>query len=246
VAAAIGTLATAAVLVALLPLLNEEVLSPALILALAVGAGLPPTAIFGARLLDLQAAVESTEASGYLAVLAAAAWIIGIAAAARSVRLAPRREAGAGSSAGAVVVAALLVAGGAALGAIQGAIAIPAAATVITFPGTALTGTPYATAAASGSWPAVALGGLAVLGVTVLAVAGRRWAVPALSGPEPPPLLPPLWEVLPDRLGAVVDRLEIPAEFRVTGWKRVDQAMARGSVWLWIALFVLLALVVAR
>jgi hypothetical protein len=52
--------------------------------------------------------------------------------------------------------------------------------------------------------------------------------------------------VLPERVGALADRLEIPAEFRVTGWKRLDQAMARGSIWLWIALFVLLALLVAR
>jgi hypothetical protein len=246
VAAAIGTLAAAALLAALLPLLNDDALSAPTMLALAVGVGLPPTAIFGTRLLDLEAAVESNEVGGYLALLTAAAWVVGIAAAARAVRLPPRREGAAGSQAGAVLVAALLVAGGAALGALQAAIAIPAAAAVITFPGTALTGTPYATAAASGSWPAVALGGLAVLAMLVLAVAGRRAAVPAVSGPEPPALLTRRWEVLPERVGALADRLEIPAEFRVTGWKRLDQAMARGSIWLWIALFVLLALLVAR
>ena len=245
-AAAIGTLAVASLLAALLPLVNDEALSAPLILTLAVAVGLPPTAVFGTRLLDLQAAVESNEAGGYLALVAAAAWLIGIAAGARAVRLTPRTQAAGGSPVGALLVAALLVAGGAALGALQAAIAIPAAADVITFPGTALTGTPFATAAASGSWPAVALGGLAVLAVMALAVAGRSRAVPALSGPEPPPLLTPHWELLPDRLGAVADRLEIPAEFRVTGWKRLDQAMTRGSVWLWVALFVLLALLVAR
>jgi hypothetical protein len=246
VAAALATLAAAALLVALLPLVEDEALSAPLILTLAVAAGLPPTAVFGTRLLDLQASLESNEAGGYLALVGAAAWLIGLAAAARAVRLPPRREAPGASPVGAVLVAGLLVAGGAALGVLQAAIAIPAAATVIPFPGTALTGTPSATAAASGSWPAVALGGLAVVAVIALAIAGRRQAVPALAGPEPAPLLAPRWELLPDRLGAVADRLEIPAEFRVTGWKRLDQAMARSSVWLWIALFVLLALLVGR
>src|SRR5207302_5153592 len=246
VAAAIATLAAVALLAALLPLVGDDALSGRLMLALIVVVGLPPTAVFGTRLLDLQAAVESNEVGGYLALLAAGAWLIGIAGAARAVRLGPRREAGRGSTRAATLVGALVVAGGAGLGVVQATIAVPAAAALLPFPGTALTGMPYATATASGSWPAVALGGLAVLATLLLAVAGRGRAVPALSGAVPAPLLAPRWEVLPERLGTIVDSLEVPAEFRVTAWKSFDQAMARGSVWLWIAIFVVLALVVAR
>ena len=246
VAAAIATLAAVALLAALLPLVGDDALSGRLMLALIVVVGLPPTAVFGTRLLDLQAAVESNEVGGYLALLAAGAWLIGIAGAARAVRLGPRREAGRGSTRAAALVGALVVAGGAGLGVLQATIAVPAAAALLPFPGTALTGMPYATATASGSWPAVALGGLAVLATLLLAVAGRGRAVPALSGAVPAPLLAPRWEVLPERLGTIVDSLEVPAEFRVTAWKSFDQAMARGSVWLWIAIFVVLALVVAR
>src|ERR1700730_978283 len=66
VAAAIGTLAAASLLCAVL-------------VALLVSVGLPPTAVFGSRLLDVQAALESSEVNGYLALAAIAAWVIGIA-----------------------------------------------------------------------------------------------------------------------------------------------------------------------
>lgn len=247
VAAAIATLATASLFGALLPLVPEEALTRPGMLALVLTVGLPPTAIFGTRLLDIQAAVETNEVAGYLGLVVAAAWVLGIAAAARAVRLSPRREVEVtGSSWGAVVVGAILVGGGAGLGVLQSVIAIPAAATVVSFPSSALTGGLLATDAASGSWPAVALGGVLALAVLVLGFFGRASAVPSLAGPEPPPFFPPRWRLLPDRLGSFTDALELPAEFRLTGWKRFDAALTQGSLWLWLALFALLALVVTR
>jgi len=35
-------------------------------------------------------------------------------------------------------------------------------------------------------------------------------------------------------------------EFRVTEWKRIDLVLTRGSIWLWIVLFAVLAIVVTR
>ena len=93
VAAAIGTLGAASLLCALLPLVSEEALTGSVLVALVVSVGLPPTAVFGTRLLDVQAALESNEVTGFLGLAAVAAWAIGIAAAARAVRLGPRREA---------------------------------------------------------------------------------------------------------------------------------------------------------
>ncbi|HEY8812906.1 MAG TPA: hypothetical protein VIO86_10485 [Candidatus Dormibacteraeota bacterium] len=247
IAAAIGTLAVASLLCALLPLVAEEALTGSVLVALLVSVGLPPTAVFGTRLLDVQAALEANEVTGYLGLAAIAAWVIGIAGAARAVRLAPRREAEPGRSRfGALVLVLVLAAGGAGLGALQSAIAVPAAASVLNFPDSALTGGLYATDAASGSWPAVALGGLLVVAVVVLGLAGRRFGVAALPAADPVPLFAPRWRSLPDRLGALADALELPAEFRVTGWKRMDVVLTRGSIWLWIVLFAILAILVTR
>jgi formate hydrogenlyase subunit 3/multisubunit Na+/H+ antiporter MnhD subunit len=247
VAAAIATLATASLFCALLPLVPEEALTRPGMLVLVLAVGLPPTAVFGTRLLDIQAAVETNELAGYLGLVVAAAWVLGIAAAARAVRLTPRREVEVtGSRWGALVVGAILVAGGAGLGALQSLIAIPAAATVVSFPSSALTGGLLATDAASGSWPAVALGGVLAIAVLALGFFGRGSAVPSLSGTQPAPFFVPRWRSLPDRLGAIADALELPAEFRLTGWKRFDAALTQGSIWLWIALFAALALVVTR
>jgi len=247
VAAAIATLATASLFCALLPLVPEEALTRPGMLVLVLSVGLPPTAVFGTRLLDIQAAVETNELSGYLGLAVAAAWVVGIAAAARAVRLSPRREVDlAGSRWGALAVGAVLVAGGAGLGALQSVVAIPAAATVVSFPSSALTGGLIATNAASGGWPAIALGGVLAIAVLALGFFGRGSTVPSLTGPEPAPFFAPRWRSLPDRLGAVADALEVPAEFRVTGWKRFDAALTQGSIWLWIALFVALAIVITR
>ena len=247
VAAAIATLATASLFCALLPLVPEEALTRPGMLVLVLAVGLPPTAVFGTRLLDIQAAVETNELAGYLGLVVAAAWVLGIAAAARAVRLTPRREVDiTGSRWGALVVSGILVAGGAGLGALQSLIAIPAAATVVSFPSSALTGGLLATDAASGSWPAVALGGVLAIAVLALGFFGRGSAVPSLAGTQPAPFFMPRWRSLPDRLGAIADALELPAEFRLTGWKRFDAALTQGSIWLWIALFAALALVVTR
>ena len=132
------------------------------------------------------------------------------------------------------------------MGVLQSAIAIPVASAVVGFPRTSLTGGLVAVAAASGSWRAVALGGLVVLGLLGLAIAGRRVAVPSPAGDPPQAYIEPRWRSLPDRLGGIADRFEIPAEFRVTGWQRIDGAMTGGTVWLWIAVMVILGLVVTR
>jgi len=70
VAAAIGTLAAASLLCALLPLVAEEGLTGPVLVALVVSVGLPPTAVFGSRLLDVQAALEASEVAGYLGLVA--------------------------------------------------------------------------------------------------------------------------------------------------------------------------------
>jgi len=82
--------------------------------------------------------------------------------------------------------------------------------------------------------------------VLALGLAGWRFGIIPLPATEAAPFFAPRWRSLPDRLGAMADALEIPAEFRVTGWERVDQALTGGSIWLWIVLFAILAIVVSR
>ncbi|GAC1658972.1 MAG: hypothetical protein NVS9B1_20130 [Candidatus Dormibacteraceae bacterium] len=248
-AAAIATLTTLALLVALLPLLDPDTLSGPAMLALVVAVGVPPTAVFGARLLDLQAAFEANEVTAFIGLAAAAAWAVGIAAAARATRLPAAAVASPpnSNSTGVIVIGVLLAVGGGALGVVQAAVAIPAASAVIEFPGSALTGTPLATAAGSGAWPAVGLGSIVAIAAVAIALAGRRRAVPAIAATAPPvPFFAPRWRALPDRLGTLVDAIELPAELRVTGWRAIDGAMTKGSVWLWVAVFLVLGLVISR
>lgn len=241
VAAAIATLATAAMLAAVLPLLGDSELSAPVLLGLLVSAGLPPSALFATRLLDLQAGLEANEVMGYLSLGGAAAWIVGVAAAARAVRLpagsGSERPAGAVAGVGGVVLAV----GGVGAGLLQAVIAVPAAAAVVSFPASALTGIPFETAAASGSWPAVAVGGVVALALVATGLAGWRSALPAGEVAPPPALLAPGWARLPERLRAGLASLTLPPELQVTGWARIDAAMARGSVWLWVALLLLLS-----
>lgn len=271
-AAAIATLATTSLLAALIPLVADAELSGSMILALLVSAGLPPGALFATRLLDLQAGLEANEVMGYLSLAGAAAWVIGMAAAARAVWLpstaAPSERA---RGAAGIVLGLVLAMGGVAGGLLQAAIAVPAAASVVSFPATALTGIPLQTEVASGSWPAVALGGLLAILLALLllasGVAGRRSAVARETGanqevvphsgpqepgvlasrPHPAALLQPAWAGIAERLRRRGAGLAVPTELRVTSWSRVDAAMGRGSVWFWLALMAALGyLVLAR
>lgn len=279
-AAAIATLATTSLLAALLPLLAEAELSGSVALGLLVTAGLPPGAVFATRLLDLQAGLEANEVMGYLTLAGAAAWVIGIAAAARAMWLPaqsgqPAQAAGGRAPGLAGLLLGVLIAiGGAAVGLLQATVAVPAAAAAVSFPASALTGVPVEIGAASGSWPAVALGGLLAVILLIGGVAGRRSLAfvgehspagggrpdtglgppsqrgapgPAGKAVHPVALLAPAWADVPAAWRRLRSRLAVPAEFRITQWSQVDAAMNRGSIWLWLALFALLAyLVVGR
>ena len=41
----------------------------------------------------------------------------------------------------------------------------------------------------------------------------------------------------------MADALEVPEEFRITGWTRIDAALTSGSIWLWLALLAVLGVV---
>lgn len=251
-ATAIAEMAGAALLPALLVLIPAEVISGSALLALAIVAGLPPALPFASRLLTLQAAVQANEATAYLALLAALAWLLAIAGAARALRLGAKAR-GPGSLTGVGMAAFALLLAGPLVGALQQGLAIPAAASVLGdtgFPSSDLTGLPFAAASASGSWPGIALGGIVLLVTLTIVLAGRRTIVASLAAAPgetgSAPFLRPAWQTLPGTVFAWVDTLAVPGEFQVTGWRRIDQALTSGSVWLWVAVFLALALLLLR
>lgn len=248
VAACIAILAAGALLVPLPALMGADGSRGLAALLLALGTGLPPTLVFATRLLGVEAAVTANEVFAYAGIAACMAWLLGIAGAARAIRL-PGGGSGKGSRAGVLITVSLLTVGGVLLGALQAGVANPAAGTVMAGGGSALGAGVLATDTAAGNWPGVALGLLVLIGLGVAALAGRGSLQLALGSEAKTPVAPivvPAWRKVPDLVGTIVDSFEIPAEFRVTGWRNIDNAMARASVWFWVATFAVLAVALLR
>lgn len=248
VAAAVSILAAAALLVPLPALLPATAGQGLTALVVAAAAGIPPTLVFATRLLGIEAAVTANEVFAYAGVGAAIAWLLGLAGAARSLRLAPG-GAGDGSRAGLLITVLLLAVGGVLVGYLQVGVANPAAATVMDFASTVLGGGLLATDTAAGNWPAVALGLLVLVGLGLAAGFGREslgTGLPAEARGAIEPIVVPSWRRWPDLFGAVVDSFEVPDEYRFTGWQSIDGAMARASVWFWVASFAVLAVTLLR
>lgn len=247
VAACVAILVAGALLIPLPALLPAQARRGAAI-TLALVTGLPPTLVFATRLLGVEAAVTANEVFAYAGIAVALAWLLGIAGAARALRL-PSGDSTPGSAAGVLLTALLLATGGVLMGALEVGIANPAATTVMASGATLLGGGLLAVDTAAGNWPAVSLGLLVFAGLAVLGLVGRD-SVGATLGVESKtavaPIVTPTWRAWPDFVGTLVDSFEVPAEFRVTGWQSIDRAMARASVWFWVASFAVLAVALLR
>lgn len=250
VAAALTGLAGLSLLTGLLPLLPDAP-RPEAWLGVALASGLPPGLVFAGRLLGLEAAFEAGDAYGFLAILAAGAWLLGFAGAARAIRL-PACSASAergGSTPGTLLLLLGLLAGGAGLGALELYFAIPAATAALPFPVTALKGGPLSAVAAAGVWPAFTLGAPLLLVLLLVALLSRpTWRAPI---PEPERSPAPLFAVPGGaRAGALWSRLaavRLPAEYRsLFDPSMLERAAARPRPWLWAAVVLVLAFVVTR
>jgi hypothetical protein len=154
-----------------------------------------------------------------------------------------------GSPRAAVALTAFILATGAAAGLIATTIAMPAAAGVMTFPRSALTGGSLALVTASGAWAAVALAGpLLVAAAIVLAVLRTAPALQlrqASTAPEPYFEIP--GASVPGWAWSKVAGFRLPPEYRsLFNPAALDAAVSAGKPWLWIAVAVALALVSAR
>ncbi|HVB77472.1 MAG TPA: hypothetical protein VNI34_06695 [Candidatus Nitrosotalea sp.] len=240
-AAATAVLATQA-LAGILPLIPES-RSRVVFWGLAIGAGVPPGLVFGARLLSLEAAFGSGPLPALFALLGMAAWLLAIAALVRSVRLPGSRRSrrSPGSIPGVLLgVGASLVAG-VGLGAAESALAIPAAAALVRFPPGTLSGGLAGVTTASGSWPSLEL----APPMLVLLVVALMLARPALPPPDEPEL--------PAFIAASAHLPQIPARMRrrpnlggVLSLRTLGAAATSSNSWYWLVVMAVLALVVTR
>lgn len=250
VIAAAVTLSGSALLAGLVPLLPST-RQPVAVLGLAVAVGVPPALVFAGRLLPLQAAVEAGEPTAFLALAAAGAWLLGIAAAARAVRL-PEQEEPSAKRLGMWIGVALALLGGAGLGGLQTLLALPLAVEALGAPASAVSGGYGAVTTPSGGWSALTLGGpLLVLAVAAAFFSRRLWKRwPHLTGrmTEPPA---PFFE-LPlggagDRLADVLGRVKLPPQYRsLLDPAGLEAAMARSRPWFWAAATAALIVAVTR
>lgn len=249
---------------ALAPLVPSRRDGVALLAVLAVG-GAPPTVLFGGWLMAVQSALEAGVAYAFLSIAAAGAWLLGLAAAGRALRMpVPAGDEERGGKGALAATAAVLVAG-VGLPALVALLAIPAAAGLMpAAPGTAQPGVSQAAilsagslgvSTASGGWSAVLLGGpLLLLGLAAAALARLRAAPtervePAVVAPEavPAPLfIPPLTGVVQRSVTAIA-RLRLPTQYRsLFGPAALERAVTTGRPWFWAVATAALAIAVTR
>lgn len=242
VLAAITLVPAATLACGLLPLVARsdrlvQVVATALIL------GAPPGLSFGGWLLVMQTCLELGGGYPAAALTAALAWLVLAFSAARAQDLPREREDHEGLWP-ALAGCGIVVGAGLAIGPLQASLLGPAAGLSVG----RITGFQASAAgfsSASGSWPALVWGvPLAILAVPAgLAGLSRRWKQSGTQNPAP--LLAPL---IGERVEAAWKRLanlRIP-ELGLVNPAGAESAMASGSVWLALGVFLALAWAVLR
>lgn len=237
-------LATAAALIACLPLLPEDSRVASLV-AVAAAAGLPPGLAFGSRVLGVEATFEAGDFLGLIGLVGMASWAIWVVASARAIGLAP-------SSAAvqhvyprvAAAIALLTIVAGPALAAVKAALADPVAADVMR-PGAGALATRLTDVVTTTTvLPAFALFlPLLLIGVLAYPGIGASQIVP-----EPRPavltLRPPGWWTQARELARAA---RVPEQYRsLYNPRELELAAGKGRPFLWLAALVALAFAVTR
>ena len=210
-----------------------------------LGAAVPPGLGFCSLALTAAASLESAGAAQLLVLVLGGALVFGMAGTARASRLPALLD---GSTPGGLAVVLLSLAGGALIGPLALAVALPAAAAAIPNQNAPppLTISSGDVASAAGGWAALALGAFAVACAVLLPLATRRVSTERVPNQVPQPFLPLPAPTPADGLRWVAARLGL----RPPGWDRALQRMQiaseRGPVWLWAAIAFVLAIVVTR
>jgi hypothetical protein len=242
--AGIVLLASAALLVAALPLLPDR-RGAAGLLVTAAAAGVPPGLAFVGRVLGLAAGLETGNAFGLVAVAGAATWLLAAAGAARSVGLPAgrRRQVPEAMAVVAGVLGALALAAGPGVAAMA-AITSDAIASVITLPVGGLGPDAASIVTVSTALPVLALfGPLLLVGAAAIAL--------SKPGPAAAQSKAPLFELpVSAALGTLVERLkalDVPDEYRsLLNASALESAAAGARPALWLAALVALAVAITR
>ncbi len=239
-------LASAALLIAALPLLPDR-RGPAALLVAAAAAGIPPGLAFGGRVLGLADAFEAGNGFGLVAVAGAATWLVAAAGAARSVGLhaGRRRQASDALALVAGVLGVIVLAAGPAVAAVA-SITSDAIAGVMPLPNGGLAPDALSIITVSTTLPAVALFGPLLLVGAAAVVLSKPGPVTSAAQSKAP-----LFDV-PGAAAAMRlrDRLRswtIPEQYRsLFDLAALERLAAGGRPALWLASLVALAFAVSR
>ena len=238
-------LVTAAALTAGLALLPDRA-GPASLVAIAAAVGLPPGLAFGARILGIESTFEAGDFFGLIGVAGAVTWVLWMVAGARATGL----PAGRGRPSSetfprvAMAAAALTLAAGPALAALQSAIANPAQAAVMPLPLGSLGGGLTSVVTVTTVLPAVALfTPLLIIGVLAFGAANTA----LIRTQARPALLELPVSALMERVRAAVRSATVPEQYRsLVNVRAFEAAASGGRPVLWLASLAALAFAVTR
>jgi hypothetical protein len=238
-------LVATAVLTAGISLLPDRA-GPASLVTIAAAVGLPPGLAFGARVLGIESTFEAGDFFGLIGVAGAVTWVLWMVAGARAIGL----PAGRGRPTSetfprvAMAAAALTLAAGPALAAIQSALANPAQAAVMPLPFGSLGGGLTSVVTVTTLLPVVALfAPLLIIGVLAFGAANT-----ALIRTQPrPPLLELPAAAAIERLREAVRSAALPEQYRsLVNPGALEAAVSGGRPVLWLGALAALAYAITR
>jgi hypothetical protein len=239
-------LASAALLIAALPLLPDR-RGPAALLVAAAAAGMPPGLAFGGRVLGLADAFEAGNAFGLVAVAGAATWLVAAAGAARSVGLhaGRRRQASDALALVAGVLGVIVLAAGPAVAAVA-SLTSDAIAGVMPLPTGGLAPDALSIITVSTTLPVVALfGPLLLVGAAAVALSKPGPVTSAAQSKAPLFDIPGVAAAM--RLRERLRSWTIPEQYRsLFDLAALERLAAGGRPALWLASLVALAFAVSR
>jgi hypothetical protein len=238
------TLAAAAAMTACLSLLPDRT-GPASLVAIAAAIGLPPGLVFGARILGIESTFEAGDFYGLIGIAGAVTWVLWIVAGARAIGLPGGRGRPITESFPrvAMVIAAITLAAGPALAALQYVFARAQSDVMPNVPGS-VSGGLTSVVTVSTVLPVVALF-VPLLIIGVLAYGAANTAV-IRTQPRPPLFTIPGSGALA-RARSVVASATVPEQYRsIVNLPALEAAAAAGQPLLWLAALAALGFAVSR
>jgi hypothetical protein len=243
--AGLMTLAFAATMTAALSLLPDRG-GPASLIVVAAAVGLPPALGFGARVVGIESTFEAGDFFGLIGVAGTMVWVLWMVAGARATGL----PAGRGRPVAetfprvAMVVAALTIAAGPALGVLQTAFANPAQADVMPLPPGSASGGLTSVVSVTTVLPVVALFvPLLIIGVLAFGAANTS----AIRTQSRQSLFTLPWTGALERLRQGVAAASLPEQYRtILNLRALETAAVGGRPLIWLASLVALAYAVTR